>query len=313
MICFASQHASSLWISRKTMDIDLKTLRYFIKVVDESSITGAAKQLSITQPGLSRLMRQFEEETGWALFERGSHSLKITRAGEIVAREGKVILKHAGLGWRRMKQEIDGGEIHIGFAPSLGRELLQRAMRSFAESHPRVRLHLADCDSQQMLKSVRDGSLDLILEIATNDSDLQWHSLQEREIRIAIPPSHRLSKRRKVKPADLHESRLLLLSRADYPSYWEQVTQYIANNKVNVRIAGEFDGAESLSLALKAGLGTALVVEGSAVGQDGIRIVKLDPAPPPICVAVGWLAKRRLEPWIEAFVTELKNVAKNSS
>ena len=294
------------------MECDLKALRYFIKVVEVGSISQAANELGLTQPGLSRLMRQFEEQTGWPLFERGPRSLSITREGEVVAREGRAILKRVKLGWTRMKHEIEGGEIRLGFAPSLGRGLLERAMSCFSQRHPRVRLNLADCATQEMWRGLREGTLDLVLEVATSDPDFQWQPLRQKELRIAIPDDDALSKRRKVKPSDLHDRRLLLLSRAEYPGYWEQVTHYFNAHAINARIAGEFDGIESLSLGLTAGLGVALVAEGSALGGR-VRTVQLDPPPNPICVAVGWLAKRKLEPWTEDFIAELKLAAASPS
>jgi hypothetical protein len=95
------------------MKWNLRTLSQFIKVVDLGSISRAATELGTTQPGLSRVMRQFEEELGWPLFERGPRSLTITREGEIVSREGRAILKRAKQGWKRMRQEIEGGEIRV--------------------------------------------------------------------------------------------------------------------------------------------------------------------------------------------------------
>ncbi|MEM9237015.1 MAG: LysR substrate-binding domain-containing protein, partial [Verrucomicrobiota bacterium] len=108
-----------------------------------------------------------------------------------------------------------------------------------------------------------------------------------------------------VRPRDLDGERLLLLSRHDYPGYWRKVSDYFADNGVNAKIAGEFDGINSLALGLEAGLGLALVAEGANVG-NGVQLMKLKPVPDPICVALGHSSRRRLESWEEDFIEAMR-------
>ena len=74
-------------------------------------------------------------------------------------------------------------------------------------------------------------------------------------------------------------------------------------------MAGEFDGIESLSMALDAGLGVAFVSEGSKV-SEGVRKVKLKPEPDPVCVSVGWDGGKALDSVTAEFVEELKLMAR---
>ncbi|MEM0969313.1 MAG: LysR family substrate-binding domain-containing protein, partial [Verrucomicrobiota bacterium] len=195
-----------------------------------------------------------------------------------------------------------GVVIRFGFAPSLGREFILIAIGTFVEAFRGVRFDLHDCSTQEMWAGLRENRLDLILEVATQDPEIQWHPLMQRQFRIAMKAEHPHAGRRQLSPSEIDGERILLLSRRDYPGYWEQVTTYFESQGINAQVAGEFDGQESLSLAVKAGLGIAFVAEGHDLGESVISL-PLVPAPEPICVALGWLADRELKPWIADFVS----------
>ena len=147
--------------------------------------------------------------------------------------------------------------------------------------------------------------LDLILEVATTDPKIHWEKLSEKEFNLAVPTNHALASRRSIKPEHLDGERLLLLSRQEYPGYWEKVTTYFTDHKVNAKIAGEFDGIASLKLGVEAGLGVALVAE-SAITNPSIKIIPLNPAPAPICISLGYASRRTLEAWERGFLEALQ-------
>ena len=83
------------------------------------------------------------------------------------------------------------------------------------------------------------------------------------------------------------------------------MTAYFQAHDINAKVAGEFDGIESLRVALEAGVGIAMVAETSEVGKD-VRRVQMKPEPQGVRVAVGWRDDRALDPVMSAFVQELK-------
>ena len=285
---------------------DLRKLGYFLAVAEGMNISRAAKQLGVTQPALSRQIRAFEESLGWELFERGKKSIKLTRAGEIVVKEGERILKSVELGVKRMRQEIEGAELRVGYAPSLASGLIERVIACFSEKYPRVRVSWFDCSSQEMWSRLKNRELDLILEVASGDPEIRWERLSERPFRVAVPPGHEYAKKRFLTSSHLNGQRLLLLSRHEYPGYWEQVSGYFADQDIDAKIAGEFDGISSLRMGVEAGLGMAFV----AGRPEGMTTVKLKPEPNPICIAMGSLKKRQLSEWEQAFVDEMVKAAR---
>ena len=289
--------------------MDLRHLHYFLTVVKEGSVTSAATCLRITQPTLSRQLRNFERDLGWKLFERGARSLNLTCAGQVVAEEGRKLILDVDKSHEKMRQRIDGHAIRVAYAPSLGVEILKSALASFQEKHPQVRVELFDQNSGDMRRGVRAGSLDMMIEAKTGESDFEWRVLRRKSWRVAIRADDPLASQSEIRSTDLDGRRLLLFSRRDYPAYGESVAAYFRQEKINAKVAGEFDGVDSLYLGLQAGMGVALVVDSARFGEDMI-LLPLKPAPEDLLIAVAWKAETPLSSLCEDFIMELETAAR---
>lgn len=288
--------------------MNLEHLRHFLEVCEDMNITAAAARLRLTQPALSRQMAVFENDTDWKLFERGAKSIRLTRGGEIVRRHGIGLVASVDKALGRMRQEIGSDEIRIGYAPSLGGDLLKVAMNRFSQIHPSARITLADCTSEEMLGGVKDGRFDLVIGVRSDDPAIAWETLRKEHFMLAVREDHALARKRKITPAHLDGERMLLLSRTDYPGYWREVTGYFRTHGINAKVAGEFDGIGSMRLGLEAGIGVALVAARARMGNQ-VRLKKLTPCPEPICVAAGIGAGAVSRAVLRAFIDELKLAA----
>ena len=273
---------------RWVMDAD--KVKAFLEVVAAGSITAAAARLGMTQPGLSRRIRALEEDLEVELFERGAHSVNITPAGRVLEKEARKWLTMAGQIRQKVRATGLGELIRLGYAPSLAGHLLGPALERFAQLHPRVRVQLADLSTAEMKAGVVAGTLDLIVTVSDErDRGIEWQPLQTRPWRLAVPASHLLAKSRKVPVKRLADENLLMFAREGYPDYWQRVGDYFATQQVSPRVVGEFDGFSSLAMAIEAGIGVAMVADaGRERALPGLRFLKLDPDPAPICVSAGW-------------------------
>src|ERR1700690_1893401 len=111
--------------------MELRHFRYFVAVAEEQNVSRAALRLHISQPGLSRQVRDLEEEIGFQLFQRGAKSLRLTEAGKTFLEQARAVLRHAEEAVRAARMVAQGApaEIAVGYAPSLTVHILPQTLR----------------------------------------------------------------------------------------------------------------------------------------------------------------------------------------
>jgi DNA-binding transcriptional LysR family regulator len=244
--------------------MDLRHLRYFVAVAELQNITRAAAKLHVSQPPLSRQIRDLEDELGVALFEHGAKALRLTEAGRAFLPEARAALQRVddAVHMGRIVGTGQRGEIHVGYAPTLAVDFLPRALKYFHESSPGVRVRLHDLSTQEMLTGLADGELQVALlewlSIKATAS-LGFEELQRYPLCVAVHPTHPLARVRKVGLEQVAKERLLAVSLSDYPDYRAIIDRLFQPLTYAPQIAEEFDSATSLIAALEAGRGVALV------------------------------------------------------
>src|SRR5580692_1009607 len=183
--------------------MELRHLRYFVAVAEEQNITRAALRLHLSQPPLSRQIRNLEDELGIALFDHEANAVRLTEAGRVFLTEARMILRHAEKAAQMAKEVAGGrrGDIQIGYAPSLTVEILPRALRHFRKSNPGVRVQLHDLSTQEMLHGLTDGKLHAALLVRVPPkmlAGLLFEELQRHAVCVALHPSHPLARARRV-------------------------------------------------------------------------------------------------------------------
>ncbi len=290
--------------------VEFKPLKHFVVVAEEGSISAAARRLGLTQPALSRQIKALEEDLGVTLLERGARSFALTPAAELLVGDARKLLEYCDAMIHRVRAAANGLPLRIGYSPSLASDFLPQAIECFNQLHPGVQVSLHEATSLEMQRCLLEGKLDLIVTVPCAAADaIQWTTLRECGWRLAVSPRHRLAAAPTIAPADLHDERLLLYERANYPDYWASVTRYFRQHKIQAKVAGEFDGIASLTAAVEANLGCAIIAETSRLVRDDdprVRSRPLSPQPDPIVVAAGVVARYAPAPHVLAFIEEMK-------
>jgi DNA-binding transcriptional LysR family regulator len=274
--------------------VELRHLRYFVAVAEEQNITRAAARLHVSQPPLSRQIRDLEDELGIALFEHRAKSVRLTQAGKVFLDEARAVLRRTDQAVQTAKAVASGerGEIHVGYAPSLTVELLPRALRFFQETNPGVRVQLHDFSTQEMLRGLRDGKLDVALMIQTSSKamgDLVFEELCRYAVCVATHPAHPLARARKVGLDRIVNERLIAYTLADYPEYHTWLAELFARLERSPVIAEEHDSSTSLIASVEAGRGIALVQQSfECFSGPRLNVRPLAPAPGPFVVGLAY-------------------------
>jgi DNA-binding transcriptional LysR family regulator len=281
-------------------EMELRHLRYFIAVAEEENVSRAALKLHVSQPALSRQIRDLEEELGFPLLERSAKSVRLTKAGKAFEGGARAVLQRVEEAIKTARAVATGGhgEIHVGFAPSLTVRILPPTLRAFQAGSPNIRVLLHDLSTEMMLTGLRDGVLQIALLVRPTRAmlrGLRFEELLRDSLCLAVAPKHQFARRRTVRLAELVREPLIAYSRKEYPEYHKLLAEFFATIQSKPQIAEECEGIFSLVAAVEAGGGVALVPESVAclIGPR-LKLIPMAPAPKPLVIGAAW-SERGLE------------------
>jgi LysR family transcriptional regulator, benzoate and cis,cis-muconate-responsive activator of ben and cat genes len=286
--------------------MELRHLRYFVAAAEAENVSRAAVRLHVSQPALSRQIRDLEEELGFFLFERGAKSVRLTEAGKAFLREARAVLQRADEAVNTARAIDAGGrtELHVGYAPSPTVRIMPPTLRAFQAQFPMVRVRLHDLSTEEMLAGVREGKLQVALLVRPNRGmlrGLHFEELARDTMCLAVPPAHALARLRSATLTRAAREPLVVFSREDYPEYHEYLEALFASAKAKSKIAEEHDSSASLIAAIESGIGVAIVPRSfSCSAGPRLKLIPLSPTPEPIVIGGVW-SKDGLTPTAEKF------------
>lgn len=231
--------------------MELRHLRYFIAVAEEKSFNKAAERLFISQPPLSRQIKQLEEEIGVTLIDRENRPLRLTEAGEFFYEHALQILKKSDdLRAMTIRKGSFDNSLSIGFVSSILYGILPRVIARFREVYPNIEIKLYELNSWQQTQSLVDGKIDVGFgRLLFEDASIRRILLREESLVVAAPIGHALSteKRTSVRLMDLTNESLLLYPTAPRPSFIDYVLELFEARNLK---ANYFSEVRELHIAL---------------------------------------------------------------
>ena len=193
--------------------MELRQLKYFVKVAELLSFSKAAKALYITQSTLSQQIKQLEDELDMALFFRNNHKVSLTEAGETFLEGAKKTLAEADDNKAKILDLAQGhrGVLNIGVTYSFG-SILTESVLTFKKEFPDVILNLCYKNMMELMELVSDGELDFALSFRSSEKydNVESHILFDNKLCIIVRENHPLTRKESVRLADLEEYELVL-------------------------------------------------------------------------------------------------------
>jgi DNA-binding transcriptional LysR family regulator len=287
--------------------VELRHLRYFVAVAEMENVSRAAMQrLHVSQPSLSRQIRDLEDEIGVQLLERTAKSVRLTEAGRAFLDEARAILKHTDDAVVKVRT-IAGKretELHIGDWLATGR-IMPALLRAYQQVMPNVKVNVHDWPVEKNIAGVRDGRLQLAIMIpplkANALEDLRFEQLLTARVCLAVSCDHPFARRQSVSLADAAREPFIGLMREEYPRYLEYLDAIFARVYDKPRLVEEHDGWSGVFSAVSAGTGVAITSDAfNYAFDDRIKLLRLTPEPKR--VAIGIITRKgKLSPAAEKF------------
>ena len=259
-------HANIAAVFTPPSEMELRQLRYFVRVVERGSMGRAAAELGVVTSALSQQISRLENELSTRLLQRTSGGVQPTDAGLAFWRQAQLALRHADDAARAAQLARLSGHVSVGLAPSTAAVLGLPLMRAMRERYPEVRLHLVESLSGHLAAMLNARQLDLAV-LFRDEPARGWSVLpllDERLFVIGAPGLAGLPRTKRVRLAQLEALPLILPS----PSHGLRAVLSAAFERARITptIVAEIDGLAMLMDAVRGGLG-ATVQPGAAVAR----------------------------------------------
>ena len=199
--------------------MDLKQLNAFIAIADSRSFSAAATKTGLSQPSLSRLLKQLETDMGVELVDRYHRPLHLTEAGTFFYDKISAILTEIDT-VTSMTQRLStpSSMLNIGFVPSVLYGLLPEIIAMLKQSSPDIDVNLKDISSYQQIEALKSGEIDIGFgRFPHQDPWIQQILLRHERYVVALPKAHPLAHVKEQRLIDLANNRLILYHQTHLP------------------------------------------------------------------------------------------------
>lgn len=294
--------------------MELRHLRYFVGVADAGSVSRAAAQLRVTQPALSRQIRDLEAELGLPLFDRVGRRLQLTAAGDNLLLRTREILRSADALHEHADALAGGatGTLRLGATAQTLESLISPFLVGFRRQWPGIDVRLIEDGGMRLKTRVQRGELHLALGAVPSGDDLRARPLFPVWVLAVMPSRSALARRRTLEVAEL-DHRAVLLLRRDFASRLRFDAACEAAH-IRPQVLLEAGDPHSLVSLARGGHGIAVVPSTTLFSRAGLHVAPLLRGGRAIggATAAVWDARRHLPAYAQAFVDALHAYTRRS-
>jgi DNA-binding transcriptional LysR family regulator len=296
---------------------NLNQLRIFQAVTQTHSFTRAAELVHLTQPGISKHIKQMEEYFGVPLFDRLGKKVALTQAGEILIEATQKIMASIDAAEQRIEElnGLRGGKLVLGASFPIGIYVLPGILAAFRKQYPAVEVTLDISLSEETVAKVLANKLDLgLVSHEAHDPRLFAKEFMADKLIAVAPRSHRWANKKRIRPQDLPRETFIVASRG--AGTRAVVEERLKEKGVVLQDVIDFGNTEGVKRAVEVGLGVSIQAESvvqreiSAGSLTGVSLAGMDAK---IVYFYLFLKDKHLSNAAKAFLGLLQTQRKTSS
>lgn len=242
--------------------MEIRVLKYFLAVAREQNISAAAQSLFLSQPTLSRQLKELEEELGKQLFIRGSRKITLTEEGLLLRKRAEEIVELLDKTEKELSNSDEqvSGEIYIGAGETDGLRLIAKAAKELQEQYPQITYRIISGDAVDITERLDKGLIDFALLLEPVDiSKYSYLKFPVKDVwGVLMRRDCPLAEKKSISPKDLQDMPLIVSRQALDGS---ELTQWLKNGSEQLNIVSTYNLVYNASLMVDEGLGVALCLD----------------------------------------------------
>jgi DNA-binding transcriptional LysR family regulator len=272
--------------------MELRHLRYFVTVAEELNVSRASARLRISQPAVSRQLRDLEDELGVDLFRREKTGLKLTPAGETFLAHARDLLRRSGDAVKDMAAFNTPAKetLAVGYIAPVLSSILTPALRRFAQAHSEVEVALRELPPAEQLKQLRDGKIDLALignPCPEVEHEFGVTVLKRIPLQTVLPDNHLLALRKRIALTELEGEYFIGFAEEKFPGRNAAICAACQAAGFTPRFRQHVENLTALVATVAAGRGVTLApAEVSQLPHPNAVFIPLAPPVPSVTSAL---------------------------
>lgn len=260
--------------------LEMRHIKYFLAVAEDLHFRNAAEKLYISQPGLSRQIKQMEDDLGLKLFLRHNRKVELTSTGEYLKKEFNRMLKEMDgiLGHAQLLEKGYQGQLKLGYIGSAMQTVIPDFLVHTRKEFPKVRFDLKEMDNQSQIKAIKNHEIDLgFVRTDRVPRDLEMRAMFEDTFSIVLPKDHPIDANNFKDISQLKNDPFILFDASYSTSYYEKVMQIFDKAGFVPIISHKTVQANTIYRLIEKGFGVAIVPTSLQNGYAlDIKFIELD-------------------------------------
>lgn len=277
--------------------IELRHFNYFLAVAEELHYRKAAEKLFISQPGLSRQIKQMEEILDTPLFLRDKKKVSLTPAGVYLKGEVEFILNHLELTQKQLKSIGEGniGEVRIGFLGSAMQEVIPKLLLQLKKSYSGIKTSLEELSNHAQVDAILKDKLDIgFVRLARVPRGIQIAEVHKDSFSVVLPKNHNLNTGNFNNMGQLKAEDFVLFTQEYSPLYYDTVMSICEEAGFSPKVSHKSVHAQTIFKLVENNLGIAIVPTSLQYGfQMNVKFIELKKIPQKAVLSVIWKEDNR--------------------